>query len=159
MFNVDFKRIRELMLPPRLRKVIWLAWTRVTVFPIQQLHALFLTFRENTIFDVGFTNQIIYLEYLLNLRFDPTGNSVFIDNVIDGATGLIIHRKVELVDPLIVYRKSEGQPPVILKRKSESGPFDFIVFISAAVTFNEPEMKRTINFYRLAGKRFDIQTY
>jgi hypothetical protein len=36
---------------------------------------------------------------------------------------------------------------------------DFIVYVPVAVTFNESEMKAVINFYKLAGKRYTIQTY
>jgi len=47
-----------------------------------------------------------------------------------------------------------------LKNKIEyQTQYDFIVMVPVPVTFNVNEMKAFINYYKLAGKRYTIQTY
>lgn len=47
-----------------------------------------------------------------------------------------------------------------LIRKGEAlQPFDFIVWVPLLLVFDEAEMRSLINTYRMAGKRYSIQTY
>jgi hypothetical protein len=37
--------------------------------------------------------------------------------------------------------------------------YDFIVMVPSVISFSQPEMQAIVNYYKLAGKRFTIQTY
>lgn len=53
-----------------------------------------------------------------------------------------------------------GDEVLYLENKSEqAGQLDFIVMVPVALSFDINEMKGIVNFYKLAGKRYSIQTY
>lgn len=50
-------------------------------------------------------------------------------------------------------------PQYLLNTAEYQVQFDFIVMVPVAITFDINEMRSIVNYYKLAGKRFNIQTY
>ncbi len=160
MFNLDFERFRELQVPDFKRKPKQLQWIFAFIKPLKDLYDVFLAFRDDKLFDVAFTSQVIYLEHLLNVKFDPTNQTIFIDNVIDDFIPNFLFTTAEGQPPDFIFTTAEAEPPVFFLTTAELfGEVDFIVNVHVSVTFNEDEMKAVVNFYRLAGKRFKIVIY
>lgn len=167
MFNVDFNIIIQLLLPPFLRKSKNIEWLKALVKPLIDVYTIFTTYRSSTIYSLSFTGQVIYLEKLLN----DTYNS--------GLTGIYI-KDDNLMSVPFIFNKSEGVVNVYLYNFSESAtPFylynqsafisqnDFIVMVPAVIysTLQQNNnqglnnMTALIKLYKLAGKRFTIQSY
>lgn len=168
MFNFDFQYVIECLLPPFLRKPKLIAWLMVLVSPIQTLWNEFSAYRLSILDQVSFNSQIIYLEKLLNDRYNIA------------MVQLIFITDVANVEYQYLANKAEGYPPLYLKNKAEAGDtlyignkseyfgqYDFIVNVPLAIytdllTNNSAglnNMKALINFYKLAGKRYLIQSF
>ena len=125
---------------------------------IETTHSAFTDFRIQSIRDIKFTGQTIYLEQLLNEEFDPGGFGIYI-TTINVNQFTYLYRKTE-AKPLYLFRKSELQPATYLINKLEYGFLvDFIVFVPVALSFDQNQMKALILKYKLAGKRYKIETY
>lgn len=197
MFNVNWTWFIYWNLPIGKRKPIIIAWVTLLVSQAKSLHATFLSFRNDNIYKVRFTGQIIYLTKRLNDKWDSVNRGIYIDNVAD-MDRVFVYNRAEQQPARYLYNKwssvtsyavgdfvvsgtsvykciqaSTNNPPAscptywqfhkfrtFIKNKSEAqSQYDFIVKVPVAVTFNIDEMKAVVEYYKLAGKRFTIQTY
>jgi hypothetical protein len=107
-----------------------------------------------------FTGQVIYLEKLLNVTYNST--AIYIDDVANIAY-LYIANKDEGC-PLYISNESENNAPVYIANKSEYlTDYHFKVKIPLTL-YNSlgvsglDKMKALINNYRIAGKKFIIES-
>jgi hypothetical protein len=71
-----------------------------------------------------------------------------------------LYNKIEDRSPKYFYNKAELKQLYYLRNKIEYNTnADFIVMVPNTLTFDIYEMKGLINRYKLAGKRYLIQTY
>jgi len=127
-----------------------LAWMDALIAPIVWLHTQFMTFRNNTLYYLNHSSQVVYLEAVLNDRWDVALRRI---RVVDGPD----------IDPLYLYTRLENKPNYIYARietipryiytgaETINGP-DFLVEVPAIITFDLNEMKALINKYRLPSK-------
>jgi hypothetical protein len=161
-FNLDFRKLINDILPPLRRKLILLDWIYALVSPIKTIHAQFMQLISKLRYDLQFNSQVIYLEYLLNLRFNGGLNTIFIA---DGstATNVYVSKQIESQDPIYIVNSTELTPDYINVYVHYSGEFigyaDFIVFVPINLQYNEAEMMALINKYKLAGKIYSIKKY
>lgn len=81
MWQVDFKKIFREVLPPFKRGNTWLDYLYAIANVIAQIHAFFVA-RVNRILGlILFNGQVIYLEHVLNDRFDSVARSIYIENI------------------------------------------------------------------------------
>jgi hypothetical protein len=59
----------------------------------------------------------------------------------------------------MVPRRSEGALMLSSRAFVGQGAIDFIVFVPQSLSYDERRMKALVKMYKLAGKRFTIQTY
>lgn len=99
----------------------------------------------------------MYLEKLLNDRYDFTLRRIYIDDGVDKPP-FYIFQPAEL-KPKYIRQRSENVPKRIYTG-GESGSLtdDFIVFTPAGLVFETPEMTSLVKAYKLAGTKFKIQT-
>lgn len=165
--------------------------------PISTFHSTFQTESDRIVYQMSFNGQTIYLEHVLNDRFDPVNRGIYIENV-DSIVGLYIYNKPEPKPKNYIYRKWNstytyavgeyaqhdtgvyrcvqvntnsmpfiGNPDwqfhrgrvVIINKSEVYAQDDFIVWVPVGVVFDINEMKALINYYKLAGKKYSIQTY
>lgn len=161
-FNLNFRKLVNDLLPPLRRKQTLLDWLYVLASPIKTIHSQFLQLINKLRYDLKFNSQVIYLEYLLNLRFNGGLNTIFIS---DGSNALNVYlsQRSEVPEPIYLINRSELTPeyiPVYLFNRAEfSGYADFIVMVPNDLQFNEPEMRALINQYKLADKIYLIKKY
>ena len=72
MFTIDFENIISNNLAPHLRRLTRQNWLNVITAGLSYVYALFLDYRTNSNYSLAFRGQTIYLEKLLNERFDNT---------------------------------------------------------------------------------------
>ncbi len=156
VYDIDYKKLVKWWTPYPLRKVFLLTLLGVLVYPIAQLHQLFLRFKNAKLYQLKITPQVCYLEMMLNDYFDPTERRI---RIVDAKWYLptYIYQEDELKP---VYLKKEGEDtPVWIYTESEAGQFrdDFIVLVPVEVIFILEEMRGFLDSYKLAGTRYKIQ--
>jgi hypothetical protein len=156
IYTVNWNKLAIWFIPQALRKTKTLCFIQALVSPVNDLHTRFLYYRQNTIYNLGISPQVCYLQKALNDRYDVALRRI---KIVDGVEydAIPLFLKVEN-KPVKLYRKSEGIPQV-LYTKAETALFsvDFIVQVPSDVVFDLAEMTAFVNSYKLASKVFKIQ--
>lgn len=156
IFHIDYKKLVQLLLPIRLRRPLILLVLQSLIWPLQMLYGRFTRQRDAHLYRLKITPQVVYLERLLNDKYD------------------ILERRIRIVDPqyfdpMYLYQKEENKP-VYLHQENENQPVylyqsgqtpehaaDFTIEIPADITFLEPELRAVVDAYKLAGKIYMIK--
>lgn len=146
---------------PFLRKPLQLAYIYSIAEALQTVSDQFTAFRNKNLFDLQFTGQVLSMEGILNATFDPVGNGIFIEDGLQ-LTRLYLFTDTENFNDVWDYTVNEI--PITgnvyeFANADYGTQIDFIVNVPAALVFDSNEMTALINRYRLASKRFIIQTY
>lgn len=159
IYTIDWQRLVRWLLPVRLRQSRMVAWLAALTSPIKHLHDALLKYREDRLYFLHHTSQVVYMEAVLNDVFDDTARGIYI---IDGAVydPLWVYVTPEL-KPLYVRMASENTPQwLYTELETVVGQADFIVRVPSAVVFDVPRMKALIDLYRLPGKSYyKIETF
>ena len=159
MFDIDFRHVAYNLLPHFLRGDKNLSWLYSLVEPIKELNIIFNSFRDNTLYNLQFTGQTIYLEHFLNDQFDPIGRGIYI-TTLDELDWIFHFQKAEAKPPFYYYNASEGMPFIYLKNQTELlNEVNFIVNVPVAVVFDELFMRAKIDYYNHIGRIYEIVTY
>lgn len=157
------------MLPPFLRGNIMIAWLSALSKPIEQLYVSFMSYRAATMIKVSYNSQVIYLEKLLNDTYNSGGTlPIYIYDTANTQVEYLANKAEGYQSPYI-YNKSEPDTGSwYIGNKSEyNAQYDFIIMVPATLyatllldgSTGLLNMTALVNFYRLAGKRFTIQSY
>ena len=107
--------------------------------------------RNQNLYNLAYNGQVCYLRKVLNDRFD------------------IAQRRIKIIDGNkykreYIYTDGEKKPrflgTIYLHDDadySDTG-VDFVVLIPVGLNYNDYEMRALIDFYKLASKRYKIQT-
>lgn len=158
IFNIDYVKLVNWLVPARIRKAILLAYLNVMVSGVVYLYQDFTRFRKAKLYQLMITPQVCYLEMLLRDRYDNVLRRIWIDDGIDKPPFYIyVHDELK---PRFIYRTSEAKPRFIYTA-GESGLLqdDFIIHVPADVRFEMAEMRSLVKNYKLAGTRFKIQIF
>lgn len=156
IFDIDYHKLIRLLMPPRLRKVVHVAWLQAITYPVNVLYQQFRRNRDANLYRLSITPQVVYMEKLLNNRYDLADRRI---SIVDAVSNEVtwIYQEAES-KPKFLYTEAEVQP-IHLFTESEIGnePVDFYVMVPAAISFNENEMSALIDTYKLAGMAYKIQ--
>jgi len=156
LFEVDLPKLVRLLLPPRLRKVRHVAWLQALTNPVNYLYQQFRRNRDANLYRLYITPQIVYMERLLNDRYDISGRRIQVKDALVYEPEYI-YQEQEL-KPVYIYLETENKPLYLFTDfEIGSDSFDFFVLVPADLTYNENEMTALIDNYKLAGKRYKIQ--
>ncbi|SFO33300.1 hypothetical protein SAMN05428949_4983 [Chitinophaga sp. YR627] len=156
LFEVDLPKLVRLLVPPRMRKMKHVAWLQALTNPVNYLYQQFRRNRDANLYRLYITPQVVYMEKLLNDRYDISGRRIRIkDALVYDAEYLYQEQELK---PVYIYREEENKP-VYLFTDDEIGSdsVDFFVLVPSDLTFNDNEMAALIDNYKLAGKRYKIQ--
>lgn len=161
MFAVDFYTLIVRLLPPFLRRPVMIAWLYRLIHPVISLYGQFLGFRQQQLMRTSCTGQVISLEWLLNELFDPTGRGIYILTNGLSTTDNFIYSETDSAASNDLYSESDaGMPPLYLYAEIDYfSLIHFTVFVPVALVFDPVQLRAVVDYYRLAGKRFDVQTY
>jgi hypothetical protein len=156
LFEVDFPKLVRLLLPPRLRKIKHVVWLQALVNPVNYLYQQFWRNREANLYRLYITPQVIYMEKLLNDKYDISGRRIRIKDALVYEPEYI-YQEQEL-KPIYIYKEEENKP-VYLFTDFEIGSdsVDFFVLVPQDLIYYEDGMTALIDNYKLAGKRYKIQ--
>lgn len=159
MFNFDFQKIINNLLPWFLRGPRMRVWLEVLTSPVVWLHQKFTTQRDDTIFSLNHNGQVISLEDMLNRIFNPDD----------------LHPRIYIADgerkaPVYLYNIAEGKstrmhnlgesfPPVYMFTQTEPSGFDFTVMVHTSIDYDYAYMAGLIEKHKAAGFQFQIKTF
>ena len=178
--NVSWIGIIHHALPQFMRKQKLIRFLKSAYSGLIWLYDKFILFRAEVLFRLRYTGQVIYLEHMLNAKFNQ-GAPAYTDGLPTGiwiGPGSItfnppyVFTKPEaLTDNRFVYDKSETpvEPSDVIwlytREELELLNFDFTVNVPDAlgdVNTNTElfyAIRAWVNYYKQAGKTFIIQNY
>lgn len=151
-YNIDIKKLAVLHLPTFLRSAEMIAWMQCLSAPLVDLHDDFKANRNANIYNLAHNGQVCKLRAALNDRFDISQRRIYID---DG----------NLYQRTYIYTDGEKKPKYLGTMylyddaEYDDTGVDFTVWVPADLHYNSYEMTALINFYKLASKRYKINTF
>lgn len=158
-YIIGFLTLIKNLLPPKLRQGKMGAFLEALIKPLQTLNDRFNAFVQQTFYNVSFTGQVIYLERILNDRYDDSLRRIYIEDGLQLGLPPYLYNKVEQ-RPLYIFNKSEAATPEFyINNKSEFfAENDFIVYVPNAILTPalEKAIRSLVKIYKIAGKRFSV---
>lgn len=101
-YNINWTKLVKENLPVFLHQAFRLTWIIALIAPVKKIYVDFLALRDEFIYKVRFNGQVIYLERILNDKFDFTLRRIYIE---DGpAHSFFVYRRTELKPDPYTYR-------------------------------------------------------
>jgi hypothetical protein len=158
-YIITFWKYCVALLPPRLRRARIQDLLRAFTKALQTVNDNFIAFVQQTFYKVSFTGQVVYLEHILNDRYDNALRRIYIADGLALPLPPYLYNKVE-ERPLTIFNKAEGEPTqVYLRNKVEyESENDFIVYVPNDILNPalEKSIRSLVRVYKIAGKRFSV---
>ena len=156
IYDLNVDRLGVWLLNKVNRKAGILVLVKALLSPLIWLHDYFIRYRKAKLYQLMISSQVCYLERLLNDRYDFTARRIYIDDAI-WHQAWYLYQDEEL-KPEWLYQEGENNP-VWLYSENEAGELkdDFVVFVPAAMDFDENEMRSLLDNYRLFGTHYKIE--
>ena len=122
------------------------------VSPLEQVLDWFTNSRRDNLYNLDHNSQKCYLRAVLNDRFDISSRRIRIEDGNKYKRQYIYtdgEQKPKFLGTMFLYDDADY---------SDTG-VDFIVLVPSDLQYNTYEMQALLDFYKLASKRYKIQTY
>ena len=149
MYNLNIDKLLILLTPTFLRKPKLVAWLRMLATPLLKVLYEFQRARQADLYNLAHNSQVCYLRKALNDEFDDEQRRIRIE---DG----------KQKQRLYIYPRSANKPlylgKLFLDQRGDylDGGVDFIVVLPKDLTYDKYKLEALVNFYKLAGKRWQI---
>lgn len=155
LYNPDFKTLAKLLLIPVISLVgIIAALIMAMMDPFETNKGLFQAFRTAVFGKMSYNSQVCYLRKMLNDLYDDPLRRIYLEDA--GS-----------VEPLWVYARLEDQPVMIEERAADAPVMvnsrdniwygsGFIVYVPNDLNSLEEQIKASLNYYKLATKKYQI---
>ena len=149
MYNLNIDKLLVLLTPTFLRKPKLVAWLRMLATPLHKVLYDFQRARQADLYNLAHNSQVCYLRKALNDEFDDEQRRIRIE---DGRQK----------QRLYIYPRSTNKPlyigKVFLYQRGSyiDGGGDFIVVLANGLAYDKYKLEALVNFYKLAGKRWEI---
>lgn len=160
-YSLNILQLIGRLIPAHLRTASMWAWMYALAYPLEYLYDLLIAFVSKTNLEASITGQVIYLEHILNHVFDAVNERIYISDG-DGLGETYHYFESEEVEGVYLYNEAESDPsPTYYYNQAENNASDtdFIVNVPSVLVYDSVLMNYYINRYRLAGKRYEIQTF
>jgi|GEM_PF-3322679 len=164
MYEFDFKNTIKRLLHPFYRSKKNIAWLMVLLSYLRGLKQDFVDFKNRTQYNISFNSQKLSMEARLNQEYNLVMGTIYIETVSTNDDSVYLFWLSENQRPTYTYWISETNvQPIYTRWISEPSPtgtnIEFIVYIPNNLIVDLNRLKAIINLYKLAGKRYAIQTY
>lgn len=145
-------------LPVRLRTDSVLAMFSTLINGAVYVYDQLTIYDADVRYKLAHTSQVCSIEGVLNDTFDPIERRIYLQDA-GGSIVTILNRDTD-EPPYIVLDKDAYTALVIHKDSSyDGGTYDFVVVTPYTLTeADKYRLKAMVNFYKLAGKRYDINS-
>jgi hypothetical protein len=155
-YNLNIGRLLLWLLPQMYRTTALFKWVVCMAIPVQRLHLNFMAFRVSTLYYLGITPQVCYLEKLINDKCDAAARRLFITDV-QAVPALYLWpdaaaRDVNFTADVYVWPDA----------RYANGGVDFTVHIPFAIINTAAEityLKSLLNAHKLPGLHYNLVKY
>ena len=159
IFNIDFRILIQLILPLRKRKPLRRAWLYALISQVVYLYNLFSTRRTERLYNLAHNTQVVYMQSLLNDRFDNTLRRIFISdtpNISPKFTFTVPEQKY-----LHLFTAAENNNQTLFTNAEIAHAGNgFIVNIPASLHIDYALLTALIDAFRLPSKNnYSFQTF
>lgn len=159
MYNISFKDIVNKLLPLALRKERVKAFLYALIKPLKDVNSTFSGFKDGIDYELRFNGQTIYLEHILNDKYDSILKRIYIEDT-SAIDYTYLFNEVEAREKFYLRNLSEATPPIYLENITEQvNQTHFKVKVPSTITFSTPEMEALVDKYRKAGTNYTIETF
>lgn len=161
MISIDLFYLAYITLPPILRIEPWLSFLTVFMSQLNTVQMGFNDYFESVKYELQFNGQVIYLEHLLNDRFDPELRRIYINSE-EQLQKVFIHNILEsipLEEENYIYNQTDIEDATDTHLYNEveySLDNDFTIFLPEGLIYNELELRSVVDSYKLAAKRYNL---
>ncbi|SNR16547.1 conserved protein of unknown function [Tenacibaculum jejuense] len=154
IYDTDFYKQISLLLPTFKRKSKIINFLKSLIKPLTELYQVFKRYRTETLYKINHNGQVVYLQKVLNDRFDKTQRRIFIsDGLFNNPTYVYPHE-----DQKDIYLNTQY---IFNQTELEFKDVDFVVVLPSDISVSDEEdirMRSLINYYKLASKTYKITT-
>jgi hypothetical protein len=156
MFEVNWSIVVNYLLPPLLRRSKISAYLNALLAPFKELNNTFNLWRADNLYKIRHSGQVCRLTAAINDAFDPDSRRFYITD--SGGYQVILINADEDGYPIYLFDDFQGSAEIIHNDSAyEGGEFDFVVFTPFNLSMPDYyRLKALLDFYKLAGKRYDI---
>jgi len=149
-YELDIKKLAVLLMPTFLRRTAHIKWLWMLVKPLEDIFYQWQQFRTDNIYKLNHNSQVCRLRKVLNDYFDPIERRIIIIDGYDYERQYLfteVEQQPVYLGTMYLYRDSDY---------SDAG-YDFIVLAPPELLDKDNyEMHALIDYYKLAGKRYNI---
>ena len=149
IYNVDMKRLVQLLLPTMLRRDSNSTLLNAAIKPLELLHEDFQTFRSDVNNKMSYNSQVFSIQKMLNDRFDNDERRIRIAQT-PVREFLTLHKREEK-KPVVLGRK------VIYRRDVIEYDNAFTVTLPIGLKVNENKIRSHIDYYKLATRQYKLK--
>lgn len=158
-YKIDYYRLVRLLLPTMLRKPVIQSFLDAMVTPVKTLYNAFNTYRKEADYKLNHNSQVCYLQAVLNDSFDDDKRRIYIADAPIEEWSRFLWKEAE-DRPLMLTSETAGVFMLQSERFIGANSLDFIVCIPTDLNLDKNDiikMNALIRYYKLAGKRYEIQ--
>lgn len=166
IFQIDWLKFVRENVPIALRQPLFLHWLNSVVGEIKQLHLTFLAHREDWLYKIRHTSQVIHIEKVLNDRFDDLERRIYINNVTFESYLYLwpdeenpYYLQEDGADPDSPLYLLEADAGVISPDATIYVPISLKPTGELALTNFENEMRCLVDYYKTYGVNYQILYY
>lgn len=156
VYYLNWNRLVTFFIPKVLRKPLLLALIHSAVLPLKVNYSAFLSFKKNAEYKVKHNGQVVYLEKMLNDKFDKNLRRIQVENRKPNIPFWLYY--VEDGKPLFIYHIENTKPVYFFRNGYHYNEFDFTVSIPNDLIDFEFQIQAQINYYKLFSKNYKIVT-
>ena len=148
------------LLPPVLRKASIYAFLRCMLYPVKQLQAVFLTYKQGVDRQLTFNAFKDYLERFLNGLFFFEYNAIYITDSELAAASLSFESESE--QPVYMSFINEDPSTALMLSSIDPDKMSgaFVVHVPAALSAaDRATVANWVNYYKMAGTQFTLEIY
>ncbi len=164
IFDINLYRFFIWNLPVFLRTRVRMIWLKTIVAPVWKIYYRLLAFRKASLYKMSHNSQVVYLQKVLNDKFDATDRRIKIRN--SDIQEPVWHYDAPEQNP-VYYYDTDDERPVFFRSQSEFEELnaDFEVVIPLALKpATQPEIKAfelqvslLVDYYKLYSKKYIIK--
>lgn len=151
IFNINFNKLAQLLLPLVLRKKNITAFLNSFFCPSKTLNNNIKRFRADKQNQMSYNSQVCYMRKMLNDKYDNYLRRITVEQATKRGF-LWIYRRAE-EKPLILGRIMINRRDVIDLEN------EFIVNIPSQLRANEPGIRAHIEYYKLATRQYTLKYF
>lgn len=156
-YRIDLNNYLLFFLPIHKRKPRIIAFCKCIIKQITYSQNQFQDYKDSISEKLSYNFQVIYLERILNIKFNNGRSGIYITQGNEFDELFLFNNSEVAADENYFFNQNENAQSIYLFNKAEyASQVDFQVHIPSSLNGIIDQVKAWINFYKMAGTRYEI---